>query len=354
MPLRIIHCADFHLDSVFSELPGRSEALKRCEDLRGTLGKIINLTKAENADMLIISGDLFDSENVSRHTLKYIADKLSSVPELPVYICAGNHDPKTEDSCYKDLETIPNVYVFDTKMECVEGENVDIYGISFDSLYAQGSYLEEFTVKNPEKINIMIMHGDFSNPDYNLITKTQMLKSGIDYMALGHIHKHDIIVSGRCMAVYPGCPEGRGFDETGDKGVVCAEISKGKIKIRFVPVCRRRYHELLVDVTGLYSYEDICAKIQANGNLCADDLYKIVLTGVDQFDIEEDVVKDNLNAFMIKVVKKTSQAVNLKEEASEFSLRGLFIKKALREIEKEDEETIRLALDIGLEALKGR
>lgn len=350
--VKIIHCADIHLDTVFSELSS-SEAKKRREDLRSAFSKTVDLVKKENADMFIISGDLFDFQNVSRNTVEFVKAKLCEISEVPVYICAGNHDPKTSDSYYSLYDFGENVHIFDTNMEWIEKDGYDIYGISFKASVADDSYLAEFKVKNPDKINIMVMHGDFTSKDYNLITKTQMEESGIHYLALGHIHKFEVIKSGKCTAVFPGCPEGRGFDETSDKGVVLTEVTKEETKVSFIPVARRKYHELTVDVTGIVSVYELIDKIK--DDICENDLYKIVLTGETNAELDSEVIKDNIDAFFVKVYDKTSPEIDLLKESAEFSLKGLFIKHALSEIEADSEnDVLKEALKIGLLSIDGR
>ncbi len=350
VPLKILHCADLHLDTVFGEL-SESSAKCRREDLRSAFNKIISSAKENNVDMLIISGDLFD-EGVTRHTVKFVKEKLKELSHIPVYICAGNHDPKTSDSYYSLEDFGKHVHVFDTHMEWIEKDEYDIYGMSFGEAKVNDSFLAGFKVKNPDKINIMVMHGDFTSNDYNLITKSQIKESGIDYLALGHIHKYEKIDADGALAVYPGCPEGRGFDETGDKGVVLAEIKKHKKDITFLPISRRKYHELLVDVNDLGDNLSVCEKIKEQIN--ENDLYKIVLTGETDFEPDGDVIKDNLDAFFVKVYDKTRPKIDLLKSAEEFSLKGLFIKKALEKIENDGDETDKMALKIGLGAIEGR
>ena len=76
--------------------------------------------------------------------------------------------------------------------------------------------------------------------DYNSVTPGFIESSGMDYIALGHIHKHtEIRRLGKTFYAYPGCPEGMGFDELGEKGVYIGEISKGGNSLEFLPTARR-------------------------------------------------------------------------------------------------------------------
>ncbi|MGX8704776.1 MAG: metallophosphoesterase family protein, partial [bacterium] len=75
---------------------------------------------------------------------------------------------------------------------------------------------ETITVITRHK-NIVMLHGDITN--LNSIPLSMLKERNIDYLALGHIHKFQKgKLDDRGIWVYPGCLEGRGFDEEGPKG----------------------------------------------------------------------------------------------------------------------------------------
>lgn len=55
--------------------------------------------------------------------------------------------------------------------------------------------------------------------------------------------------AGSTVWAYPGCPQGRGFDETGDRGFLFGDVEPGRVDMQFVPFARRRYEILTVDVS---------------------------------------------------------------------------------------------------------
>ena len=86
---------------------------------------------------------------------------------------------------------------------------------------------------------------------YRAMTLKDVEQSGADYLALGHVHAFGgVQQTGRTFWAYPGCPEGRGFDELGDKGFLTGTVEPGQVKLTFVPFARRRYQWLTADVTG--------------------------------------------------------------------------------------------------------
>lgn len=117
--IKILHCADFHFDSPFRELPG-SLGEKRKEDLRETFGQMVRVAQEENIHLLLISGDLFDNERVSRMTIDYLRDCLQEIPQIRVFIAPGNHDPFYERSYYRLVDWPENVHVFQDEGEKIE------------------------------------------------------------------------------------------------------------------------------------------------------------------------------------------------------------------------------------------
>lgn len=352
MAVTIIHCADLHFDSPFAGLDSPQKAEVRREELRQVFGRIVALSAEENADALLIGGDLFDQSAASAETLRYLKEKLDTIPQIPVFISAGNHDPNTPGSYYRLLDWGEHVHVFSTEMDKTECKGFDIYGISFGAQDEPESMLAGFRVENEDKINIMVMHADIGGA-YNPVSRQEIAESGLDYLALGHIHQYSgPMLLGNTTAVYPGCPEGRGFDELGEKGVVKAVISKDGTQVEFIPLCKRRYHEIAVDVSGAGSYETLCGRILLAMGGAAEDLYKIVLTGEAEFPIQAAVVLENLPCFMAKIKDETKPKLDLDMLKEEYTLKGIFVRKLLEQTGESD-GTARLALSYGLEALSG-
>ena len=114
--------------------------------------------------------------------------------------------------------------------------------------------------------------------DYGPISEEDIAASGLDYLALGHVHQYSgLRRAGETFWAYPGCPEGRGFDELGEKGVLWLEVEKGRTEAEFVPLCRRRYQILSVDLTG--QADPAAAVLAALPPQTGEDIYRLLLTG---------------------------------------------------------------------------
>ena len=359
----IVHCADLHLDSPFSTFsPESSKAKRRREEQLTVFGRIIFLVRKTGASFLLIAGDLFDAARVRKDTLDYINDRFKMIPDVSICIAAGNHDPYTPDSPYVTYEWNENVHIFTDNLDYFEKENVRIYGRSFSSHFARKPLIRDkegnFPQLDNSYINILLMHGDVNNINsvYNPIYPEDLQKCGFDYAALGHIHTAtEVRYAGYTPYCYCGIPEGRGFDESGERGVMLCQIGKGLSKFKFVPTAIRRYLVMHADITGCESNEDICAAIL---NACSqdDNIYKVILEGTlpENFRLSASRLQTMLEDkyFYIKIKDNTKPEINLELLQQEISIRGLFVKNILAQ-EDISEELRNDVLKYGLQAFDG-
>ncbi len=253
--LKILHTADLHLDSPFEGLPAGKAALRRGEQ-RELLARLSELVRTEGVQLVLLAGDLLDSDNTYYETGEELVRCLSGIG-VPVFIAPGNHDFYTPRSPWARLKLPANVRIF-TKSEitCVELPQLDlrVFGAAFCEKRS-GPLLRGFSAeKKPGMRNLLVLHGEVGVKDsaYNPITEEELAQSGMDYAALGHIHKASgLRRAGRTWYSWPGCPEGRGFDETGEKTVNLVTLSgDGACRLETRGIALRRYEKLTVDVTG--------------------------------------------------------------------------------------------------------
>ena len=108
--LKIIHGADFHLDSPFSGLTP-DQAARRREEQRELLDRLARLAREQKADLVLLAGDLLDSQRCYRETAQALARALGDIP-CPVFIAPGNHDYYSPRSVYATLDWPDNVHIF--------------------------------------------------------------------------------------------------------------------------------------------------------------------------------------------------------------------------------------------------
>lgn len=360
--IKIIHAADFHLDSAFGGL-SEEKARQRRQESREVPDHLAALVKTEGAQLVLLAGDLFDGRRVYPETVERLQAALGAMA-CPVFIAPGNHDPYMPGSPYAAEKWPKNVHIFrEEELSAVELAELNcvVHGAAFTSPQRQSEALEGFTAPKDGKIHILCLHGDVDGADspYGTITKEQIARSGLDYLALGHVHQcSGLQQQGGAFWAYPGCPEGRGFDELGEKGVLAGTVEKGNADLRFVPLSRRCYRILRLDVT------DSTARETLENNLpptAAEDICRVILTGetgeegVDLAALERDF---GGRFYALQLRDETRVARNIWERAGEDSLRGMFLSEMRcrydAAADEEERKKIDLAVRFGLAALDGR
>ncbi len=366
--VKILHCADIHIGAAENFLGTRAES-RQAETLI-TFEKIINLARENAVDILLIAGDLFNSNNIEKSFTDRVFECFASVPNIKIVYAAGNHDPLNSESPFKKYTLPDNLFVLDTKDSFVEFRelNTRVYGKSFKEVYMQGQ--PRFTLTPDQSfINLMCIHGELRSDlgsDYNSITSEFIENSGMNYIALGHVHKRtDIGKIGNTYIAYCGCPEGQGFDELGEKGVYMGEVSKGMCSLEFVPVCKRMHICESVDITGLATSSEIAESIinylkQKYSDSFSENLYKIILVGYldDGINISLPEISSRLNdaVYFAKLHDKTEIKLDFEALAKEPTLKGIFVKNMLSRIEAandNEKQLLKSALNIGLKAFNG-
>ncbi len=364
--VKIVHTADLHFDTPFNEVDDKQRAINK-EELREVFKNIINFCKEKQVDILLLAGDIFDNLTLNRETIYFLENVFNNIKETRVFISPGNHDPYNNNSFYKLIKWPENVYIFKDKLEKVYIKELEtnVWGAAFNEKYVRESLIKGFSQNNKE-INIMVIHGEISSSsegnEYNPITLKDIKESGMDYIALGHRHNFSgVLKEGNTFYSYSGCPQGRGFDETGDKGIIYGYVSKGAVELSFIKTCKRNYEEVYVDISNLFGYEEVIKKILdvIKEEDRKNNLYKIILKGEvsEKFHIEEKVLKSKLvkDFYFCKVVDKTSIALDIKELSKGYSVKSIFVKNLLKKLQEaktdEEKDIIKMALKIGVSSL---
>lgn len=363
--VKVLHCADLHFDTPFKELSKEISDTSKNELLE-VFKNIIDLAIDENIEVLLIAGDVFDNLTVNKNTLFFISDQIRRIKNIKVFISPGNHDPYNEKSFYSMINWPENVYIFKGDMEFKEVKelNLIVWGAGFRKNYENETLLRGINVDN-DKINIMLLHGEIastnSKNEYNPIYINDIYKSNIDYIALGHKHKFSgILKEGMTTYAYSGCPQGRGFDEEGEKGVIIGEVYKSGTNLEFFPVYKRKYVTKEIDITGTNNYDEVVFKVLSDlsDEEIYKNFYKIILKGElkEHFKLRENLLIEKLKNkfYYIKIINQTSIEVNLEESSRDYSIKGKFISKILEKLKDasdDDKEILKLALKIGIQCL---
>ena len=272
--IKILHSADWHLDAPMSGF-GPEETATLQKESRAIPDKIVTLCKQENCDLLLLAGDLFDGVP-SRDTVLRVQNALGSL-DIPVIITPGNHDFCSDSSPYLKESWPENVHIFKkAQIESFVIPTLDcrIYGAGYQSMDCPG-LLKQFHADGTETYQIGVFHGDATTASsYFPITRHQLQESGLQYVALGHIHKQGSLTAGDTLCLWPGSPMGRGFDELGPRGVILATLSD-TVDAKFLPLDTPRFYDETADAG------DDAAAALANilPILGSDDFYRVTFTG---------------------------------------------------------------------------
>ena len=351
--MRFIHIADMHFDTPFTFL-GEKENLgdiRRLEQ-RQVFQKMINYIRKQKIQYLFISGDLYDHNYVKKTTIEYMNNLFKEIPETKIFIAPGNHDPILKNSYYNNFEWNKNVYIFNSQVKYYEFEDVDIYGFGFDNFYCNNFNVENIEIKNKNKLNILIVHGDIDaskNVDilYNPIGKAELKNIEFDYVAMGHIHKRQTISEN---IVYPGSTISLGFDEQGEHGLLDVNLEKNNLQINFIKLDDRIFEEREIDITNINTEEEL---IEFINNIYIEEniMCKLILTGTRNFEIKTNkILKLISQKNILKIKDKTKLNYDLEEISKQNNLKGIFISEMLELLNQgiEDKEIVEKAIEIGL------
>lgn len=354
--IKILHMADIHFGRPASGLPKHMRDIRR-QEVRSAFADAMSAAKDNGVDAVLIAGDLFDCADTDKSTINFILGEFAKISHIPVFIAPGNHDPL--GNAYDALirAECSNLTVFGRDCTCktFPEKNFAVYGIGFDNEIVNESLLAKIKAEDENMINIAVIHGEMAvSSDYNPITEDAIASTGMDYVAMGHVHTYSgIKKTGNTYYAYSGAIEGGGFDECGDKGAILGTVSKGSCALELVPLCKRRYHTVEVDVTDTNTLQEVIGKVSTLTEN-KDDLYKIVLTGVRPEKISTEVIENEVGAFFIKVKDLTRGAYDLKEISADYTLGGIFAKNVLERMGNADDaekSDLMRAADIVLDIL---
>ncbi len=226
--IRILHTADIHLDAAFAALglnARKGDALRSAQ--RQVFTRMMAHARDWPADLVLIAGDLFDSENAASETLAFVLETLEHLAPIPVYIAPGNRDPHSNTSLYALALWPDNVTVFAPgAWRCCDHPTLPlaVHGIGYDGSDDFGGWFNELRVAADTRVHIALAHGTerAHQPPHGKcfgpFDAEAVAQDNLAYLALGHFHD-GMAVSGDLPTVmrYPGTPQGRTFQEPGER-----------------------------------------------------------------------------------------------------------------------------------------
>lgn len=346
MGLKILHSADWHIGTPFASFSEDQRQQLRREQLM-VPGRIADICRREACDLVLLSGDIFDGI-VSREEIDAVRRAIAEC-SVPVFVSPGNHDFCGAGSPWLEEQWPDNLKIFTGELESVVLPELDcrVYGAGYRSMDCDG-LLEGFCIQGSEKYQIAVLHGDpvTVRSPYCPVTAPQVRDSGLTYLALGHIHKAGMFRSGDTLCAWPGCPMGRGWDETGEKGI-CLVSLDGEAEVSFCPLDTTRFFDLEADVTA--GAETVLDELLPAAQ--TRDFFRVTLNG--QGDIVPEALFSRYGHIPNLCFRDRTEApVDLWEDAQTDTFRGVYF-RMLRQLAEEDPRAL-LAAEISRKILTGR
>ena len=400
--VKLIHTADLHLDSAFRSRFTKEEAENRRQKQLMAWKELLSFAVEKKVQGILIAGDLFDSPVVSHGTMDFFLSTISEHPEISFFYLRGNHD--TENT-FRYQENLPkNLFLFSEKGKkyrlndrlLLAGVEYGTRDISFgenegaaqgagqaaeqgvgqenahgaEALSKSESESEEeskFLKLKEEDCNILLLHGALyqGTPKGEAVQGEEGIflknleKLPLSYIALGHIHKGgEGKLNNGALWAYPGCLQGRGFDEEGERGFLYLKVEEEKKEIRkeFIPIKQGEFRileiELLEDEGTLACLKKIEVEMEKAG-IAKEDSLRIILKGKKGLEQERNLRYLQLqlqnSVFFMEIRDECELSWNREEAMKEKSLKGEFLRvlAAADNLSKEEQEEI-IALGMGL------
>lgn len=345
--MRFIHVADVHLGAAPDGRGGWSETRKK--EIWETFRAILGDAARERVDLLLIAGDLFHRQPLPEE-LKEVNYLFSSLPGTRVALIAGNHDYLQPASAYLNFPWSRNVAcLFSRDCECVRFPEIhtSVYGLSYYRQEIPEPLYEGLRPVSADGCQILLAHG--GDARHIPISRDSLERSGFDYIALGHIHRPQVVLKNR--AAYAGAPEPVDCSDFGPHGYILGEYAKGRIHLQFVKRAKREYRMLEVPVSEddtTFSLRDRLERmIEEQG---WQNIYRLVLQGQRDPQIHFDMDKLMDFGMVLDVEDRTVPAFHLEELKRRYS--GQLVGRFIESFEGHERSlTEEKALQYGLEAL---
>jgi len=265
--IKFIHVADLHLDSPFKGITTVSKELgkKLKESTFTAFHRVIEKAINEQVDFVIIAGDIFDLEDRSIRAQVRFKNELNRLIDanIGVFICFGNHDfvsNRKSDFHFNEQVVIFGPRPEQKKFHTQAGVDVYLYGFSYDTRHVVDRKIEQYEKGKEEGFHIGILHGQLeSNKEHDTyapFTIQELVDKEMDYWALGHIHKRQVLHM-EPPIIYPGNIQGRHKNEQGAKGAYLVELHSKEVKLDFFETSDIIWETMEIDGSNCATIEQL-------------------------------------------------------------------------------------------------
>ena len=367
--IKILHLSDIHMGSGFSHGKVNPETglNTRLEDFVNTLSKCIDRAigrdpqdpNAEPVDLVIFAGDAFPDATPPPYVQEVFAKQFRRLADanIPAVLLVGNHDQHSQGNggaslCIYRTLAVPGFIVGDridthristrhgdiqvitlpwltrsTLLTRPETEGLSLVEVN-ELLIKRLEPILEAEVRNldPNIPTVLVGHLMADRANFGAerllavgrgftIPLSLLIRPELDYVALGHVHKHqNLNPSNNPPVIYPGSIERVDFsEEKEDKGYLLVELEKGKVKWEFCPLAVRSFCTIEVDASQ------------------QDDPQQAILAAIAKSKIKDAVVRliYKLRSEQLDLITTTALHLAL-QEAHSYTIRPELVSQLAR------------------------
>ncbi len=376
--LRIIHTSDIHLGAKFASLGKKADTQRQA--LKNALAKVVDHALASKANLMLITGDLFDSNFPSPQSVSFVRAQCARLNEARIWtmILPGTHDCLAKGSVYMREDFSHNlsyVYVFnDAAISVKVITDIDA------TIYAKPSAVNKSTespvaflasaVKSAStRYKIAMAHGSVqiegkSAPDDMPVSLREVAESGVQYLALGHWHGAQDFSFGNTIAWYAGSPEVTYQEGKGGIGQGYAlEVDVMETaKVKPVKISEKIVREVDIDMQIYENAENVVFELEKLADPNCLLLVNVFGFAESAVFIDPERIAEELEDKFFSIKVKNTTALKLPEVTAlnypEELVVGQFVRIMQKKLESaqtpEERKIIENALQIGVAELEGK
>ena len=373
--MKLVHTADVHIDRCYAGAgfpPSLGNRLRKA--VRDSFHAVIERAGAWPADALLIAGDLFDRDRITRETISFLQGEFASIGHVPVFIAPGSADPCTPASPYAVEDWPKNVTIFRTpewQSVALQDGQVRVHGFGFDKAVITKSPFGTLKLEqSPDVTHVAVgygcekQHQPVGQPAWAPFDAADAAPEGLTYFALGQFHKMTAVEgSFAAKLFYSGAPQGHGFREAGPRHFLEVEIAGGEVRVSPVESSRLQFAMPTLTCDQFSEADDVVSAVRsATAAAGSPQVVRVTLTGLCLPTVQAELgsIQDALapEYEYLELIDKTEPAEDYLELAREATSLGSFIQTLNQEIADATDEAKRQLLgrarELGLAAFRGR
>jgi exonuclease SbcD len=347
--MRILHLADLHLGTeLYGHYDAATGSSTRLADFGHVLDVAVDRAIAEQVDVFLFAGDAYRTRDPNPTQQRELAKRLRRLLEagIPVFLLTGNHDMPNAVARATSLDIFgalspsgftvanrPGTHQITTRSGPLyivampwltrsalfardENKNLPPDELHEKMLERLDQALDTYLADMKDDIPaVLALHGTVQGAVYGaersvmlsqdlVIPKSVVCRPRFSYIALGHIHKYQVVERAP-LAVYAGSPERIDFGEEHDrKGYVLVDLDRRGATHTFVDLPARPFHTVDVRSEAEDPTEDALAAIAGRAFEGAIVRIRAHLTPANQARLREADLRQALRDASYVVIRR--------------------------------------------------